>query len=75
MPPWNAYTLADIEAGTLTTTYRAQMRMRQATRELCQAVERFASTLELRQAADRFTSSLNGAFPELAKGREPPDAA
>ena len=46
MPPWNAYTLADIEAGTLTPIYRAQIRMRQATSELRQSVERLAIASE-----------------------------
>ena len=62
MPPWNAYTLADIEAGTLTANYRAQIRMRQATRELSQAAERLAI-------------AMNEAFGKLATGREPPAAA
>ena len=67
MPPWNAYTLADIEAGTLTPIYLAQIKMRQATDQMRQAVERLRIVW--------YNGSWNEAFEEGATGREPPDAA
>ena len=60
MAPWNAYNLADIEAGTLTANYRAQIRMRQATGQL----RLFAKCLAI---------AMNEAFGKSATDREPPD--
>ena len=75
MHPWNAYTLADIEAGTLTDYQRSLIRVRQARGEMRQVTERFASTFELRQTLSGLAIAMNEAFGKLAMGREPPDAA